>query len=362
MLKPIGKLIYADCRDPNKVRKRRRFPNTKQGNLRAAAWVLATESGEPAEKKEEREELRTITEAIDTFTSRTKFTTLAKKTQSQYLYRLNEFSEWAVAKGIYYVYQFTPDVAEKYAQFVINSHERKGIEARIGLVARVFRNEVRRGELRMDPFYDVKKTGYDPPGEILHLTERQLELLLSKAKPRDAAIAVLLFESGMRVNELQKLTWSQVYDSYIDIRHHDNFRTKTDEAGTIPITDGMRMALEYFKLANTINNIVHGKYVLLGSKPAHDSYIHRRLKRLCEANPDVPKCTPQMLRSSLAMYLLDKDEQLHKVQRYLRHKSIKTTERHYGRTMIRHLDSAVEKVQRGHQVSILQQKLKESSQ
>lgn len=375
-LRPIDKhILEANYRgyDEKGIYRRfyKQFPRTREGRAQAEAWLVLGQSHKkaPPKKKESDPKLRTIRSAVEYYISRSHFTSRQSESQKKETANFNRFLAWCDTNGLAFMIQFNQSTAEQYASYCIKNHKRKGIEKKIALAGRVFKVDMLRDDpcVTANPFRNVKKTGYDPPLGIKRLTEDQIARALGVIQPRDAALMMILFESGMRADELQNLRWQEVKPGYIDLSSREStsgetgFYVKAQEDARIPMTDNMALSFEY--LHNLTGN---WKYVILGRRAACKSYLNKRMarfeKKVRETHSDIPHFSPHILRHSIAMFLIDNDEKLHKVQRFLRHKSIKTTEKYYGRAFTEHLASSVEKINNGCSTSILSTRLKSQPQ
>lgn len=327
---------------------RKRFKGGNEGKAAAMAWLVAEQKNKiaPPEMSEDTR-LRTIRSAMDFFTNRSHFTARDPRSQRQAIYRLALFVQWCEDNGTPYLAGFTERDAEKFAVFCQKTYKRKGIEGRLSLVYRLFKVEIERfdSSIAKNPFQNVKRTGYDPPLRIEHLSEGEIDKILSCIEPRKQAIITILFESGMRADELQHLRWCDI-GTHIDISSRAGtaemvgWNTKTGEAGGIRITRGMQTALDFLRMRTG-----RQEYVLLGDRPAHETYLNKMMKRIekkvRDTYPDMPHFSPHTFRRSVAMYLINQGEQLHIVQRFLRHQKPETTSRSYGRAFLKQLDSSV---------------------
>lgn len=336
---PGTKKIVADVRVGPKrqgfkrPRRRKVFPNTEAGREAATLWVAAM-MGKRIDAVDD-EPMRTFDGAYQFYVKRSKFTSLNPVTQKKYRYRLGKFLEFAAARGKLFLYEFSENDAEDYANCVMQNFAGRGIENRLMLASDLFEVELNRQSptIKRNPFKETKKTGYETEDEIPYLEEDIVYEIFRNAKRREFLILLILYSTAMRVQELEKLPKANVTPTLTIIEKQakpsgTKWKPKGNKEASIPHE---QVTWEAYQELYTLNP--PGKWVLLGDRPAGKGYLDKMCSRMRErfatSAPHIPYFTPHSFRRSLATHLGEKGERAEIVQKILRHTDIKTTLRYY---------------------------------
>ncbi len=336
---PGTKKLVADVRIGPKrqgfkrPRRRKVFPNSEAGRDQATLWIAAQLGRRP----EDPDDFfgRSFDDAYDFYIVRSKFTSLIEHTQSKNRYRLSEFVNFATSRGKLFLHEFSQKDAEAYAAFVMKHYSGKGREARLLLASDFFRVEIDRdgSVLTRNPFRSVKKSGYDTVNDIEYLEEDIVYEILRLAQRREALIIMILYSTGMRVQELEQLLKKNVRPDRTIIERKPTaqgptWRPKMDKEAVIPHDKTTWNA--YQELYN-INPA--GDWVLCGDRAAGKGYLDamckRMRKRFTKEAPHIPHFTPHSFRRSLGTHLAERGVRAEIVQKILRHTDLKTTLKYY---------------------------------
>lgn len=152
------------------------------------------------------------------------------------------------------------------------------------------------------------------------LTEEQVFTLLANTpKQRDNLLIRLLYASGGRASEIASLTWADVQDSYIIIRHG-----KGDKMRRVWLSDDTMARLQNHKPIDSTNAdpVFATKY--RGQLRPMDRYaIYKQVARIGERNGI--KLHPHMFRHSHGTHAIQNGAPVHVVRDTMGHSSIATT-------------------------------------
>lgn len=161
------------------------------------------------------------------------------------------------------------------------------------------------------------------------LTIDEVNLLLSQPNPkdfkgaRDKAMLELLYATGLRVSEIISLNMDDVQldASLLIVRENENYRV-------IPIGREALKALEYY-ITNYRANICNDKEPLFlnysGKRLTRQGFwkIIKQYTKRANINKDI---TPQTLRHSFAVHLIENGADIRTVKEILGHSDISTTQ------------------------------------
>lgn len=152
------------------------------------------------------------------------------------------------------------------------------------------------------------------------LTEEQIFTILANTpKQRDNLLIRLLYASGGRVSEVAALTWADVQDGYIIIRHG-----KGDKMRRVWLSDDTMTRLQNHKPqdATDADSVFNTKYK--GEVRAMDRFtIYKQVTRIGKRNG--LKLHPHMFRHSHGTHAIQNGAAVHVVRDTMGHSSIATT-------------------------------------
>jgi len=247
-----------------------------------------------------------LQDAIDEF-ERDKRGTVADKTIEVYLYLLKlSFHKIPIV----FLSHITPEVIRK----ILTKEE--GIEGRslndrtrknIYTTLRTFLNwAVKKRYLPRSPI-----THIDPPKikkkPLLCYTEKEIEKLLKKVDEEDKLFFHLLYYTGLRAGDLQRLMWE---DIHLRENKITSVISKSDKIISIPISPKLKVYLKKYKKSS--GKVVRGKVQRILAKYSRRKIIKKHL-------------TAHAFRRSLATNLLKRGKPLEKVRILLAHSGVDVT-------------------------------------
>lgn len=153
------------------------------------------------------------------------------------------------------------------------------------------------------------------------LTEEQIFTLLARTKKRrDNLLIRLMYASGGRVSEIAALTWADIQDGYIIIRHGkgDKMRRVWLSADTMSHLNGYRSIG-----ARDADHVFTAKY--RGRNRAMSRHaMHKQIKRIGERN-GIDGLHPHMFRHSHGTHAIRNGATMHVLRDTLGHSSIAVT-------------------------------------
>lgn len=158
--------------------------------------------------------------------------------------------------------------------------------------------------------------------EINFLTLEEIKKIIDKAKnDRDKCIIWLMFSKGLRASEISLFS---INDIDFEKRRIYIRRLKNSISNILPLTDE-----DIYYLKKYLKKRKEKSMILFPSrqgKPLSRYTIFKMFRKLCkEANIDISKAHPHVLKHSCAVYLLEKTGDIKFVQDVLGHKNINNT-------------------------------------
>jgi site-specific recombinase XerD len=180
---------------------------------------------------------------------------------------------------------------------------------------RFFKYLRRKKLVNHDPAKDCESVGKPKPLPVF-LSEAEVSTLYSRIRnERQRAMVTLLYECGLRNQELRKLYVDDLANGFVHV-----IGTKRGKERYVPISDEAAAIVLAFK--------TKGPYLIssdLGG-PLPERTVQKTVKSLAR---DIPKhVTPHTLRHSIATHLYNRGVDLRDIQEFLGHDSIETTRRY----------------------------------
>lgn len=170
-------------------------------------------------------------------------------------------------------------------------------------------------------------------GGIWHLTNEQVESMLKASRQhgrkehrhRNYTMVLLMWQHGLRVNEMCKMTWAKIELDGLKPTIFIN-RLKDSSSGYHPLTGESVRALRRLKSDPTANS----KYVFVShfDRPINSRWVYTIVQRLGEAAKIPIPTSPHMLRHACGYKLINEGCNTRIIQDYLGHKQINNTEKY----------------------------------
>lgn len=259
-----------------------------------------------------------IEQAIETyleFSFRTKALTSYERDRSI----LKNFFRFCQKEGLQMLNEITLPILEKYKSIRLSQIQKRTINREIDTL-RVFLKTLKLwGALRKNPAEELRKfvIPYEAPRA---LTPEEVLALLKNADEQLQIFLKAFILTGMRKQELFRLTWEQV-DLENDIIYLSGRQTKTRRYRTIPIHPELKKIFLEIKKQE-----IDSPYVFVNPRtlrPVTD--IRKRLKSACQ-RAGIKPCTLHQLRHTFATMLVAQGTPLPVVQQLLGHTDIRSTQ------------------------------------
>lgn len=261
---------------------------------------------------------------------------LDTKTLKAYQVDLAQFSEQLSLTD---VLEISPNVIEDYIAHLHQKYKPKSVKRKIASLKAFFHHLEYKDNIQTNPFNKVQIKFREPvilPKTIpLHTLELFLstiykELAIAKTTYqkrntlRDAAVAELLFATGMRISELCFLNINDVnlVDGIILI-YGKGAKERRIQIGN---DDVIRILSEYKKeFFSQMQNCNHF-FVNQAGRPLSDQSVRRMINKYTSLAAIELHITPHMFRHTFATSLLEADVDIRYIQEMLGHSSINITE------------------------------------
>lgn len=166
------------------------------------------------------------------------------------------------------------------------------------------------------PDIKLKKLQYNRPIPIV-LSPDETVRIINAADPFHRALFLCFYSLGLRLSEARFLKWG-------DIDFGNNSVRTIQKGGSykiLPLNDWLRKALRALKHESP------GDYIFLNpatGRPVRD--IRSALATACKKAGVIKRVYPHLFRHSVATHMMGEDVNLRKIQAYLGHSAISTTE------------------------------------
>lgn len=261
---------------------------------------------------------------------------LDAKTLNAYTTDLRQFSASIPVDDISSI---TPSTIESYLALSHQSYKPKTVKRKIASLKAFFRYLEYKDLITTNPFNKLQIKFREPvvlPKTIpLHTVEhflatiyRQRKLATTKYQQRnalrDAAVAELLFSTGMRISELCSLKPSSVnlYDGTILI-YGKGSKERRLQVGNSAV---LKILREYREAFDKEITLCRHFFANQSGKALSDQSVRRMINKYCELAAIEQHITPHMFRHTFATCLLEADVDIRYIQEMLGHSSINITE------------------------------------
>ena len=261
---------------------------------------------------------------------------LDEKTLKAYQIDLKQFSELTSCEEIT---QITPETLETHIAQLHQQYKPKTVKRKIASVKALFHYLEYKDIIDHNPFSKILIHFREPvilPKTIpLHTVETFLSTIYKQQENaktsyqkrnalRDAAVAELLFATGMRISELcsLKINDLNLYDGTILIYG------KGDKERRIQIGNEsvINILTEYNDAFDTERQACNNFFINQSGKALSDQSVRRMINKYTSLASIDQHITPHMFRHTFATSLLEADVDIRYIQEMLGHSSINITE------------------------------------
>ncbi|MCI0530312.1 MAG: tyrosine-type recombinase/integrase [Nitrospira sp.] len=228
--------------------------------------------------------------------------------------------------GRQYLYEITPQAIEKLKAELLEKLEPGTVNRYLACLKHMFRKAIEWGYLKANPANGVRKLK-EPPGRLRYLAKTEVQKLLLACPPRLSPIVMTALHTGMRRNELLKLTWQNVD---LDNRTIRVEKPKNNESRTIPMNETLFQAIR--KLVKHPHSAI--VFPSRGGRPYTD--VPKTFRKAVET-AKIEDFHFHDLRHTFASYMMMNGCDVKTLQELMGHKDIKMTMRyaHLSRDHVR---------------------------
>lgn len=261
---------------------------------------------------------------------------LDEKTLKAYQIDLQQFSKNIYDKKIA---EINSPILENYIAALHSQYQPKTVKRKIATLKAFFHYLEYKEIISQSPLNRMQLHFREPiklPKTIpLHTLELFLSTIYDQYKHaptlyqrrnalRDAAVAELLFSSGMRISELCSLSPDNInlYDGTILI-YGKGSKERRIQIGNNDVLEILR---KYKKEFTAEINFCHHFFTNQNNAPLSDQSVRRMINKYCSLAAIELHITPHMFRHTFATSLLEADVDIRYIQEMLGHSSINITE------------------------------------
>jgi len=248
--------------------------------------------------------------------------------------QLKRFGEWLDTQAIKDLRQLSKHHTRAYQAHVKQEPIARGTQVlRLRAVKRLFNYLVDQTILLLDPTEGMQSISRKETLPRQILTKKEMDKLLSAPDTthllgvRDCALMEVLYATGIRVGELEKVTLQDVELSTetLQVRHAKGGRARTVPLGhtaTRCLNDYLMQVRPRLGINHPVEQAL---FLVRGGKPLLQDHIRvllQRYRRQVSINKSV---TPHILRHTCATHLLQQGADIRAIQQLLGHISLNST-------------------------------------
>lgn len=217
------------------------------------------------------------------------------------------------------------------AECLDNNISERTINRKISTLQSYFRYLMRMGYIQFNPMGKVytPKVGRRIP---YFVDENQMDLLLNEDffpddfyGKRDQLIIEMLYQTGIRLNELINVKDSDIYPGKYQIR----IIGKRNKERIIPITEALYQLIENYKRSRDEKFArMSSDYLVLTDKgkKVYEKFVYRKVKKYLGNITTIEKKSPHVLRHTFATHMLNRGADLNAIKELLGHANLSATQ------------------------------------
>jgi len=210
---------------------------------------------------------------------------------------------------------------------------------------RMFNKAVEWGYISANPMIKIKLPGQQEV-KPQAITINQLNAALPYIKnPIVRSMIVVLYYTGVRVNELVNLPWNNVdFEENTILIGSKNYRTKNKKSRLLPVSKVVLEVLHSIKPDPKEIKEQNFVFCKSGGFPFSVSYISKSFKKACRAAKLPEEIHAHSLRHSFCTNLVKNNVPIYTVSKLAGHSSVQVTEKFYSHLDLEDLRKGIQKL------------------
>lgn len=257
---------------------------------------------------------------------------LSKNTLESYIRDLEQFGEYLNSNNSHNLMTVNKTMIITYLIFLQKGGKATSTVSRnLASIRSFYQFSINKGYIKEDPTYNLRSPRQDRKlPEIL--TPKEVDLLLSQPDVsdfkgvRDKAMLELLYATGIRVSELVDLNINNInYEIGYIALSGDSLQERVIPVGKVAL-DNLKTYFSEYRTQVLKNTNEKALFLNFQGKRLTRQGFWKIIKHYTEKTNINKKITPQTLRHSFAVHLLQNGADLKSVQEMLGHSDISTTQ------------------------------------
>lgn len=248
--------------------------------------------------------------------------------------QLNRFGEWLVDHAIYDLRQLTKqDIRDYQAQVKAEPIARETQALRLRAVKRLFNHLVDMAVILLDPTEGIQEVSRKESLPRPILSMREIDKLLSAPNTslplgiRDRALLEVLYATGIRVGELERVTIHHVDLSTqtLQVRHAKGGRPRTVPLGKTASKWLKEYLTQVRPRLSKRRPFERTLFLVQGGRPLVQTQIRHWLRQYAKQMNIKKRVTPHILRHTCATHMMQQGADIRAIQQLLGHVSLNST-------------------------------------
>lgn len=248
--------------------------------------------------------------------------------------QLLRLGEWLVRNNLYDLRKLTRQHIDAYQTYVRQEPITLDTQAlRLRVVKRLFHYLTDQGVMLLDPADGIREDRRQPRIPRPVLTRREMDKLLAAPDTttfygiRDRALIEVLYATGIRVGELEKVTLNHVNlpTQTLQVCYAKGGRPRTVPLGRTATAWLKDYMTDVRPRLGQRRPFEHHLFLVRGGKPLTQAHVRYRLQHYRKAALISKPVTPHILRHTCATHLLQNGADIRAIQQLLGHVSLTST-------------------------------------